>query len=94
VRRQLKICWRNIGYEERGRIRPYDLRHNFAARIIMRWIDEGINVAAMTSYLSAYMGHSNFSDTLYYIHLLPENLIKSSGIDWKQFSHIYGGGDL
>jgi len=89
VRRQLRICWRNAGYEERGTIRPYDLRHNFAARIMMHWVDEGINIASMTSYLSAYMGHSNFSDTLYYIHLIPETLVKSSGIDWKRFSYIY-----
>lgn len=35
-----------------------------------------------------YMGHTNFSDTAYYIHLLPENLIRSSAIDWAHFSDL------
>lgn len=89
ARRQLKICWSNCGFEERGRLRPYDLRHNFAARIMMRWVNEGRDVTEMASSLSAYMGHANFSDTLYYVHLLPESLTKSSGIDWARFSRIY-----
>ena len=28
------------------------------------------------------MGHKELSATAYYIHLLPENLVKSAGIDW------------
>jgi len=28
------------------------------------------------------MGHKKLSATAYYIHLLPENLAKSAGIDW------------
>ena len=34
------------------------------------------------------MGHTHFSDTAYYIHLLPENLIRSSAIDWSHFSDL------
>lgn len=64
-------------------------RHNYATRTMMRWMNEGKDIMAMTTYLSAYMGHTEFTSTLYYIHLLPERLIKSSGIDWKRFSCIY-----
>jgi hypothetical protein len=28
------------------------------------------------------MGHEHFSDTAYYIHILPERLLESAGVDW------------
>lgn len=86
---QFHICWRNSGLVKRSNPRPYDLRHNYATRTMMRWINEGKDIMAMTTYLSAYMGHTEFTSTLYYIHLLPERLIRSSNIDWKRFSCIY-----
>jgi len=89
ITHQFQYCWRNSGLPKRGKPRPYDLRHNFATRTMMRWVDEGKNVTALSPYLSAYMGHEEFSATLYYIHLLPERLQKSSGIDWARFSKIY-----
>ncbi|MCR2018208.1 hypothetical protein NSB04_00345 [Blautia pseudococcoides] len=39
-------------------------------------------------YLSAYMGHAGFKDALYYIHLLPENLLRSAAIDWDRFEAV------
>jgi integrase len=86
---QFKQCWQNSGLPKRGNPRPYDLRHNFAARTMMRWVNEGKDITALAPYLSAYMGHTEFSMTLYYIHLLPEHLLKSPGIDWARFSNIY-----
>ena len=56
---------------------------------MMRWVNESKDVAALTPYLSAYMGHAEFSATLYYIHLLPERLLKSPGIDWKKLATVY-----
>lgn len=43
-------------------------------------------------YLSAYMGHSELTSTLYYVHLLPEKLRRSKGVDWDFLSSIYGKG--
>ena len=43
-------------------------------------------------YLSAYMGHSELTSTLYYVHLLPENLRRSKGVDWVLLSRVYGKG--
>lgn len=37
-------------------------------------------------YLSAYMGHTGFEDTAYYIHLLPEKLLSSTQINWEKFN--------
>lgn len=88
--------WRRIisssGVPWRGKPRPYDLRHAFASRNIIRWIDCGRDVMQLLPYLSAYMGHSELTSTLYYVHLLPEKLRKSIGIDWDMLSSIYGEG--
>jgi integrase len=56
----------------------------------MRWVDEGRDVMVLLPFLSAYMGHSELNSTLYYVHLLPERIRKSAGIDWSLFSSIYG----
>jgi len=34
------------------------------------------------------MGHEKFSDTAYYIHLLPENLLSSAGVDWSAIDSV------
>jgi len=56
--------------------------------MMMKWLDEGADLFAKLPYLSAFMGHTHFSNTAYYIHLLPENLIRSSAIDWSHFSDL------
>jgi integrase len=55
---------------------------------MMKWLDENADLHAMLPYLSTYMGHTNFSDTAYYIHLLPENLVRSAAVDWDRFSGL------
>lgn len=78
------------GVQWRGTPRPYDLRHAFASRNIMRWIEKGRDVMELMPYLSAYMGHSHLESTFYYIHLLPDNLRKAARIDWGMLSEVYG----
>ncbi|WP_239313517.1 tyrosine-type recombinase/integrase [Frankia sp. Cj3] len=53
---------------------PYTLRHNFATRALMRWVEEGKDLDAWLPYLAAYMGHEKYSSTAWYVHLLPERL--------------------
>lgn len=90
IHNQFVICWRLTGLPNRsGNPRPLDLRHNFATRTMARWVAEGKDVNALAEYLSAYMGHTNFSMTMYYIHLIPERLMTNPGIDWERFSSIY-----
>jgi integrase len=67
-------------------IRVYDLRHRFASARLNLWLDSGENIMAMLPFLRAYMGHDKISETAYYVHLLPENLVKSSGIDWSELN--------
>jgi len=87
---QFHHCFKLSGLVKHGNPRPYDLRHAFATRNLMKWIDNGNDVMSLLPYLSTYMGHSEITSTLYYIHLLPERMRNSTGIDWKQFSCIYG----
>jgi integrase len=70
-------------------IRTYDLRHRFASACLNRWLDEGRDLMAMLPYLRAYMGHGKITETAYYIHILPENLVKSSAIDWDVFNAMF-----
>lgn len=72
-----------------GKVRVYDLRHRFASACLNRWLDNGENLMAMLPFLREYMGHSDLSETAYYIHILPENIIKSSAIDWNKFNDMF-----
>lgn len=53
---------------------PYTLRHVFASRTLMRWVEEGRDLQAWLPYLAAYMGHREYASTAWYVHLLPERL--------------------
>lgn len=88
-RYRLMRAWQKTGLANTIIPRPYDLRHNFATRTLMRWIDEKRDVMALMPYLSTYMGHVTLEETLYYIHLLPERLKQSPGIDWDMLKGIY-----
>lgn len=68
--------------------RVYDLRHNYATRRFMEWLEEGRDLYTVLPYLSTYMGHYDFSQTSYYIHLIPERLVRSKAIDWNRFSNL------
>ena len=85
-------CWREANPDICPQTLPpariYDLRHRFASAALNRWLDAGCDVYAMLPFLQAYMGHEKISSTAYYVHLLPENLVKSPGIDWASMSTL------
>jgi integrase/recombinase XerD len=66
-------CCRRAGGIAAGST-PYTLRHNYATRMLMRWVEEGKDLGVWLPYLSAYMGHDTYTSTAWYIHLLPERL--------------------
>ncbi|MCL2509190.1 MAG: tyrosine-type recombinase/integrase [Oscillospiraceae bacterium] len=53
--------------------RPYDFRHTFATKTLHRWIGEEKDLNLYLPYLSAFMGHSEYEQTAYYIHFVPEH---------------------
>ena len=85
-------CWKmanpTFDAKELPPLRPYDFRHSFASAVLQRWIDEGVDLFTMLPYLRTYMGHEHFSDTAYYIHILPERLISSPNINWDKIDAI------
>ena len=85
-------CWREANPELDAsllpKVRPYDLRHRFASAVLQKWIDEGENIYSKLPYLRAYMGHEEFRDTLYYVHILPDNLLSSPQVNWKQIESV------
>lgn len=95
ARNRFQRAWIKSGLPIRGNMpRPYDLRHNFATRTLMRWIDEKRDIMILMPYLSTYMGHVSLEETMYYIHLLPERLKTSPGINWGILSEIYEREDI
>jgi integrase len=83
-------CWKrsNPSADPLPKVRVYNLRHRFASTVMAKWIDEGQPIMAKLPYLRSYMGHDHISETLYYVHLLPENLAKAAGMDWDAFDWI------
>lgn len=85
-----KRCWQIAGIIDFKNPKPriYDFRHTFATRCLHNWMDENVDLYKMLPYLSVYIGHSNFSCTAYYIHLLPDRLKNSPSIDWASFEGL------
>ena len=50
--------------------------------------------SSMLPYLQMYMGHARLSSTAYYIHLLPEHLVRAGGMNWKEIGDILPGVEL
>jgi len=92
INTHFQSCWKRANAESDTssipRVRVYDLRHRFASAALNRWLDQAEPLGVKLSYLRAYMGHSTLSETAHYIHLLPENLVKSAGIDWQVFDEV------
>lgn len=87
ARRFLKV-WKTAFPDSKAPVRVYDLRHRFATAVMTEWLERGEDLYTCLPYLSAYMGHAEFSSTACYVHLLPERLMKSSAINWELFSKI------
>lgn len=85
VQTQFFRCWSFAGitFNKDRRPRVYDWRHNYATRIIAKWLREKRNISVLLPYLSAYMGHDSLDYTAYYIHLVPEHLTASGLTGWE-----------
>ncbi len=88
--RSVERCWKKAmkHKSEIPFISPYTFRHQFASTVLMKWLDDGKDLFAMLPYLKAYMGHSQYSSTVYYIHMLPKRLLESKSIDWEGIDRI------
>jgi integrase len=48
-------------------LRPHDLRHRFAVTRLRLWHQQRADVQALLPLLATYLGHTNYSDTAYYL---------------------------
>jgi integrase len=56
------------------RPRLHDARHTFAITTLLGWYRDGVNVQARLPLLSTYLGHTDPSNTYWYLHAVPELL--------------------
>ena len=61
--------------------RLHDFRHNFAVRTLVAWYRSGKNIEEQFPTLTTYLGHTNVSDTYWYLSNHPELM----GIAIKRF---------
>lgn len=52
--------------------RIHSFRHGFAVTCLKKWVLAGNDLTVMLPYLSAYMGHSDFRATQYYLRLTSD----------------------
>lgn len=52
--------------------RLHDLRHRFATETLLRWSRAGTEIEREMPTLTTYLGHSNLSDTYWYLSAHPE----------------------
>lgn len=73
--------------------RVHDLRHNYAVKCLKYWVLAGEELTNMLPYLAAYMGHSDFRGTQYYLRLTADlypDVIRRTEADFEDV--IPGGG--
>lgn len=87
---QFQLCRSKAGISGYGTKEPnlYSFRHTFATHRIYKWHKEGRDIGSLIPALSAYMGHTSFQHTLYYLHFIPELFADLSGFDFELFSDL------
>ena len=72
--------------------RVHDFRHHFAVSCLKKWVLSGEELTNIMPYLAAYMGHSDFRATQYYLRLTadlyPDIISKTEA----EFGYIIPGG--
>lgn len=73
--------------------RVHDLRHNYAVKCLKHWVLAGEELTNILPYLAAYMGHSDFRGTQYYLRLTADlypDIIRRTESDFEDVIP-YGG---
>lgn len=71
-----ELSWRDA--DKKPRI--HDFRHTFAVRRLLKWYEEGANLDQKILALSTYLGHTQVTDTYWYLSAVPELLAVVSEI--------------
>lgn len=81
---------RSIGITHRRGQGPriHDLRHTFAVHRLLRWYEEGANLAARLPLLAAYLGHVNVFSSQRYLHFTEDFLQTVTERTQKRFGFL------
>ena len=76
-------CWNRTPFSNKDRRKPvvHDLRHTMIENKINQWVAEGVSFEIMRPYLSSYLGHKTWRETLYYFHNTKETAHNLHAID-------------
>jgi len=85
LRRQLG--WKARGHHAAPRI--HDLRHAFICNRLLAWYQEGVDVNSAILSLSTYVGHTQVTDTYWYLTGIPELMTIAA----QRFERFATGGD-
>ncbi len=82
-----KIKELNIGKNLSNRRDPkiHSLRHSFAVKTLLKWVEAGKNCNDMLPYLSTYMGHISLESTQVYLQSIKE----LDKIEYKKFYQTF-----
>lgn len=72
--------------------RVHDIRHTFAVCCLKKWVLSGADLTNALPYLAAYMGHTDFRATQYYLRLTADlypDLINRTEVE---FGYVIPGG--
>jgi integrase/recombinase XerD len=61
------------------RPRIHDFRHRFAVETLLDWYRSGVDVQPLMPLLSTYLGHTQPSDSFWYLTAVPELLELAAG---------------
>jgi len=61
----------DISYTKNGP-RIHDLRHTYCCHCLKKWVLKGQDLTNLLPYLAAYVGHTDFSGTQYYLRLTAD----------------------
>ena len=71
------LGWPNRGAHHAPRI--HDLRHSFVVRRIVLWHAQRVDIDQAMLSLSTYVGHTNVTNTYWYLSAVPELMALAAG---------------
>jgi integrase len=80
-----QLGWVNRGAHSAPRI--HDLRHTFVVRRILLWQAQGLDVDQQMLALSTYVGHTNVTNTYWYLTGIPQ-LMEVAAEKFESFTHM------
>lgn len=74
VRQRFNACWNQTAYAAQCSRKPtvHSLRHAYVVKRLNLWMGQGLDLDHMLPYLSRFLGHKSFDESLYYYHFVED----------------------